>query len=206
MDTPSNIPYGLAIIVGLPLIVLIWIVVTSNRINQLRNLIKESWSDIDVQLKRRHDLIPNLVETVKGYATHEQTVLDRVMQARSMAMAPAANTSEVIAQETALVTALNGLMVRVEAYPQLKASAHFLALQQELANTEDRIAAARRFYNANVRDFNTMCQSFPSSVIANSKNLSPVPFFEVDSVAARDPVAVDMGSFGPGPGLTPGPH
>ena len=191
----TNIQIAFAVIIGLPLLVLIWVAVTGNRLNQLRNLIKESWSDIDVQLKRRHDLIPNLVETVKGYATHEQTVLDRVMQARSMAMAPAANTQEVIAQEAALVTALNGLFARVEAYPDLKASAQYLSLQQELANTEDRIAAARRFYNANVRDFNTMVQSFPSSIIAQAKNMEPWPFFELDSLDERAPVQVNLGSI-----------
>ena len=116
-------------------------------------------------------------------------------------MAPAANTQEIIAQESALVSALNGLFMRVEAYPQLKASAQFLALQQELANTEDRIAAARRFYNANVRDFNTMVQSFPSSIIAQAKNMTTWPFFELDSVSAREPVPVNLGSIDPGSGV-----
>ena len=201
MNNTGDIPYAYIAIVGVPLIVFIWIAMTGNRLNQLRNLIRESWSDIDVQLKRRHDLIPNLVETVKGYAAHEQAVLDRVMQARSMAMAQTDNAQQVVAQETALVSALNGLFVRVEAYPQLKASPQFLALQQELANTEDRIAAARRFYNANVRDYNTMVQSFPSSIIANAKNMTVWPFFELDSVQAREPVPVDM-SFGQGSGVS----
>ncbi len=191
MDQP-NIPFGLILAIGIPLIAIIWLIATSNRLIQLRNLIRESWADIDVQLKRRHDLIPNLVETVKGYAAHEQAVLDRVMQARAQAMTQTANLQQSIAQESILVGALNGLFARVEAYPQLKASQHFLALQQELANTEDRIAAARRFYNANIRDYNTLCDTFPPSLIASAMNMKPVPYLELDTVQALQPVNVSM--------------
>src|SRR5436309_13645830 len=116
----ASIPIVPIILIGVPLVVLIWIIVSSNRLIQLRNLLKESWSDIDVQLKRRHDLIPNLVETVKAYATHEQTVLQRVIEARNQAMVQTDSTAAQMAQESVLVQALNGLFARVEAYPQLK--------------------------------------------------------------------------------------
>jgi len=191
MNDPT-IPYPIIVALAIAVVGLFWLIATSNRLIQLRNLIRESWSDIDVQLKRRHDLIPNLVETVKGYAAHEQAVLDRVMEARAQAMAQSANVQQSIAQESILVGALNGLFARVEAYPQLKASQHFLALQQELANTEDRIAAARRFYNANIRDYNTLCDTFPASLIANAMNMKPVPYLELDTVQALQPVSVNL--------------
>lgn len=196
METPfGSLPVVPIVLVGFALIVLIWCISTKNRFTQLHNLMRESRSDIDVQLKRRHDLIPNLVETVRGYAAHEEAVLQKVMEARSQAVA---GGSASVPQEAALVAALNGLFARVEAYPELKASQHFLMLQQELANTEDRIAAARRFYNANVRDYNTMCGSFPASMLAGEQD-GPVPFLELDTVAALHAPAVDVSSLSAGP-------
>ncbi len=163
----------------LALAALIWFVSTKNRYAWLENLVRESWSGIDVQLKRRYDLVPNLVRVVQGYAAHEREVFERVTEARN----EAAKAVEVAAQARSnqvLVSALNGLIARAEAYPELKASANFLELQKELANTEDRIAAARRFYNANVRDFNTLLHSFPSSLL--SGNRRPKDFFECEEV------------------------
>jgi LemA protein len=159
----------------------------------LRNHISESWSDIDVVLKRRHDLIPNLVETVKGYAAYEQGVLERVIEARNRAVAAVGSVGEQASSEGELVHSVNRLLATAEAYPDLKASAQFLALQKELADTEDRIAAARRFYNANVREYNTMLETFPSSML--SGGAQPAQFFEVDNLAVREPVTVQAGQF-----------
>ena len=177
---------------------LLWVIITSNRLTQLRNLLRESWSDIDIQLKRRHDLIPNLVEVVRGYAVHEETVLDRVVQARQNAIVQTKSIANQIASESQLVGALNGLFARVEAYPDLKASQQYLALQQELIDTEDRIAAARRFYNANVRDFNTIVESFPSSIVASMVNFAPIPSLQFDAIEISTPISVNLGSLEPG--------
>jgi LemA protein len=204
MNDPVSIPIGPILIIAVPVIIFLWLVLTSNRLTQLRNLVRESWSDIEVQLKRRHDLIPNLVETVKGYAAHEQAVLDRVMQARAHAMSDGGNMASRIAEEGALVGALNGLFARVEAYPQLKASEHFLALQQELTNTEDRIAAARRFFNSNVRSYNTMCDSFPSGLIASLRTMKRIPYFEVDTVQALNSIPVNFQPLPDGSRILPG--
>lgn len=195
MDTPSQLPILPIILIAIPVLILIWAVITMNRLTQLRNMLRESWSDIDIQLKRRHDLIPNLVETVRGYAAHESSVLENVMQARAAAMVATKSPVAQLAVEGSVVSALNGMFAVVEGYPRLKASAQFVALQQELANTEDRIAAARRFYNANVRDYNTLCSSFPSSLIASLRGLSPIPFLELDTVNARQAPQINLSSM-----------
>ncbi len=164
---------------GTAFLLLVWIVGTLNRFVRLRNLIRESWADLDVALQRRHDLIPNLVETVKGYAAFEQQTLQRVIDARNQALGQAGTATAMFAgAETALTQALTGFFARVEAYPQLKSSEQFLSLQRELADTEDRIAAARRFYNANVRDYNIAIASFPASILRGGR--SPAPYFEAD--------------------------
>ncbi len=160
------------------LIPVLWLISTSNRFARLDNLIRESWANIDVQLKRRHDLIPNLVETVKAYAAHEQAVFDRVIAARNSAITGGPK------EETELAQSVNKLLAISESYPVLRSNTAFLELQHELSETEDRIAAARRFYNANIRDFNVLCQSFPSSLVAGSRQ--PKDFFEVDSISVRE--------------------
>ncbi len=195
MDNTSPVPIIPIILIAVPVLILIWAVITMNRLTQLRNMLRESWSDIDIQLRRRHDLIPNLVETVRGYAAHESSVLESVMQARAAAMVATKSPVAQLAVEGSVVSALNGMFVVAEGYPRLKASAQFVALQQELANTEDRIAAARRFYNANVKDYNTLCASFPSSLIAGLRGLSPITFLELDTVNARQAPQINLSSM-----------
>jgi LemA protein len=160
-------------------------VASYNRFVRQRNLVQESWRQVDVELTRRHDLVPNLVETVKGYAAHERQTLDDVTRARSMAAAPGSGPTEQAAQEKALSGALRQLFAVAEAYPDLKASASFLDLQRQLADTEDRIAAARRFYNGNVRALNTRVESFPSSVVAGVFGFREAQYFTTDEVVER---------------------
>ena len=184
----------LAIIIGLAGIV------SYNRFVKQRNLCKESWRQIDVELQRRHDLIPNLVETVKGYATQERGVLESVTQARAAAESvrrdPGAGPAQQAQAEGALGRAVTGLFATVEAYPQLQSNQNFLVLQQQLAETEDRIAAGRRFYNANVRGYNTRIEAFPSSLIAKTGNFAPEEYFEVDDPNVRANVAVNFSEVG----------
>lgn len=144
-----------------------------------RNRVDEAWSDIEVQLKRRYDLIPNLVNTVKGYAKHEEGVLTKVTDARSKAML-APTPPQKLAAENELTSTIRSLFAVAENYPDLKANQNFLGLQQDLTDTEDKIQAARRFYNGNVRDFNTKLQVFPTSIIANTFGFKPKTFFDVD--------------------------
>ena len=159
--------FGPLIFVGIIfLLPVIYIVLTYNTLVALRNHIRDAWSNIDTELKRRYDLIPNLVATVKGYAAHEKEIFERVTQLRSQCMASQGAPHEQAADENQLVDALKQLLAVVENYPQLKADQHFLKLQRELVNTEDRIQAARRFFNGNVRDYRNKCETFPSSVIA----------------------------------------
>jgi LemA protein len=178
-----------ALVVGLPLL---WLIANFNRLARVRQHIRESWSDIEVELKRRYDLIPNLVETVRGYAKHERDVLESVIQLRNKAMANhgAANTQAV--DETALQIGVKRLFAVAEGYPTLKADAHFLALQQELGNTEDRIAAARRFFNGNVREMNQLCESFPTNILASSFGFERATYFELTSDAERVVPRVDL--------------
>jgi LemA protein len=170
----------------------VWLVASHNRFVRQRTLVDESWGDIDVELSRRHDLIPNLVETVQGYAAHEREVLETLVRARDAASAhrgerPAAREGF----EETVTSALQSVLARVEAYPDLKASAGFLDLQRQLTLTEDRIAAARRFYNGNVRSYNTRVQTFPSNVVAGLFGFRARDFFEVKDAATASVPGVD---------------
>ena len=173
-------------------VVLLWIAVMFNTLVRGRNTCDESWSDIDTELKRRYDLIPNLVEVVKGYAKHEREVLQRVAQARAAAVASTGSPESQARDENVLVHNLRQLLALVENYPDLKANRNFLALQEELSNTEDRIQRARRFYNANVRDYNTRCEVFPSNLIAGSFGFQRREFFEIDNAIQREAPAVKL--------------
>ena len=184
------------VILALALIAVIWGVATYNGFVRLRNLVQEAWRQIDVELHRRHDLIPNLVETVKGYAAHERAVFDEVTAARAAAAAPGSSPAEQAVQENQLTAALGRLFAVAEAYPQLRAADNFLALQAELTNTEDRIAAGRRFYNANVRQLNTKVESFPSNLIAGWFHFTRAEYFEAEDPAVRAVPTVDFGTAG----------
>jgi len=183
----------LIVLVVLIALLVLYAVVTFNRIVRLRNQAEEAFSDIDVQLKRRHDLIPNLVETVKGYAAHERQVFENVTAARSNAVA--AQGPEAQAQaENQLTGALRQLFAVAENYPDLKASTNFLELQNELTDTEDKIQASRRFYNMTVRDLNIKVETFPSRVIANMRGIHKRDFFELDEPADREVPTVSFGT------------
>ena len=187
---------GLPCCVVIGVIALIVILVFVGMYNSLvsgRNHVRESWSGIDTELKRRYDLIPNLVETVKGYAQHERQVLQLVIEARTRAVASTGSPAAQAADENVLVGALKQLFAVAEAYPDLKANQGFLALQHQLSETEDRIQAARRFYNANVRDYNNRCEMFPTNVLASPFQFKPAEFFEIDSAVERQAPSVDLG-------------
>jgi LemA protein len=184
---------SLILLIVVALVVLVplgWFVAVFNRFTRLRQHLRESWSDIEVEMQRRYELIPNLVATVKGYAEHEREVLSEVTELRNRAAANHGPVSSQGRDERALELGLKKLYAVVEAYPGLKASAHFLALQQELTLTEDRIAAARRFYNGNVRDLNQLCESFPTSIVASMTGFEQGEYFESD--AGNQPVSVTM--------------
>ncbi len=151
-----------------------------NGLIALRNHIRDAWANVDAELKRRYELIPNLVATVKGYAAHESAVLDSVTELRARCAANDGSVARQSADESRLVGALSRLFVVAENYPELKASENFLQLQNELVNTEDRIQAARRFYNGNVRDYRNKCESFPSSIVASMFSFEPESYFEVE--------------------------
>ncbi len=179
------------IILGIIVVVILWFVGAYNGFVSLRNRTKEAWADIEVQLKRRYDLIPNLVNTVKGYATHESSAFENVTKARSMAMGAQGPTTDHAQAENMLTGALKSVFAIAEAYPDLKANQNFLSLQGELSDTENKIQAARRFYNANVRDLNTKVESFPSNLIANMFNFVKMEFFDLpDNDVAQNPVEV----------------
>ena len=172
-------------------LIILWIIVAFNGLVSLRNRTGEAWADIEVQLKRRYDLIPNLVNTVKGYATHESTAFENVTKARSMAMGASGPTADHAQAENMLSGALKSLFAISEAYPELKANTNFLALQNELSDTENKIQASRRFYNANVRDMNTKIEVFPSNIIASMFGFMKKEFFDLgDNDAAQNPVEV----------------
>ena len=179
----------LALIVLMPLV---WLIANFNRFTRVVQHIRESWSDIEVEMKRRYELIPNLVETVKGYAKHERDVLEQVVQLRNKAMASTGTASEQAVDEAALQTGMKRLFAVAEAYPTLKADTHFLALQQELANTEDRIAAARRFFNGNVREMNQLCDQFPSNLIASVFGFERASYLELSNEAERVVPRIDL--------------
>ncbi|MBI2551207.1 LemA family protein [Candidatus Uhrbacteria bacterium] len=170
----------------LPVILIAWIIVLYNGLIQGRNRVDEAWSDIDVQLKRRYDLIPNVVETVRGYAKHEEGVFTKVTEARTAAMS-ATTPAQHGAAENMLSGALKSLFAVAEAYPQLQAAGNFLNLQQQLGDTEDKIQASRRFYNANVRDFNTKIQAFPANLLANAMGFMKREFFDAPDTAMEVP-------------------
>ena len=170
-------------------LLVIWFGVLYNILIKLRTRVREAWSDIDVQLKRRYNLIPNLVETVKGYAAHEKEVFEKVTEARTRAMAAKTPTDHAQA-ENMLTGALKTLFAVSENYPQLRASENFLELQKELRDTEDKIQAARRFYNSNVREYNIKIQSLPDVLIASLFGFKKEDFFEIQETSAREPVQV----------------
>lgn len=171
-----------AVVILLPVI---WLIATYNSLVKLRFHCRNSWSNIDTELKRRYDLIPNLVEAVKGYAKHESEVLQAVTDARVKALASTGSPGSQAKDENALIGSLRHLFAVVENYPNLKASQSFLKLQSQLAETEDRIQAARRFYNGNVRDLNTLAQMFPSNIVASMFGFRGEEFFEIDQVSQR---------------------
>jgi len=173
-------------------IAVIWFIYTYNHFVRLITRAREAWSDIEVQMKRRYDLIPNLVNTVKGYATHESTAFENVTKARAMAIG-AQNIEEKGKAENMLSGALKSLFAVAEAYPDLKANQNFLELQRELSDTENKIQAARRFYNTNVRDLNIATDTFPSNFVARTFNFAKMEFFDLEgSEAAREPVKVQF--------------
>ncbi|MEK7560894.1 MAG: LemA family protein [Patescibacteria group bacterium] len=181
---------GLYIVGGIVAVLVVWFVAIYNGLVRSRMRIKEAWSDIEVQLKRRYDLIPNVVETVKGYAGHEKNVLESVTAARTNALG-AGTAREHAAAENALTSTLKTLFAVAESYPDLKANVNFLDLQRELADTENKIQAARRFYNAQVRDFNVKIDSFPSNTVAGMFGFVKREFFDLDDAdAAQQPVKV----------------
>lgn len=179
----------LYIVLAVLVLIILWAIFVYNRLIVLRNRAKEAWSDIDVQLKRRYNLIPNLVGTVKGYAAHERELFEKVTEARARAMG-AKTMGERAQAENALSSTLKTLFAVAENYPQLKASENFLELQRELRDTEDKIQAARRFYNGNVRDLNIKIESFPAKIAASLFGFKQMSLFEIEEAAAREPVKV----------------
>ena len=177
------------VLIAILAILVIWLIVIFNGLVSLRNRTKEAWSDIDVQLKRRYDLIPNLVETVKGYAKHERELFERVTEARTAAI-KATGVKEQEKAENMLTGALKSVFAVAENYPQLRASENFQKLQDELTDTENKIEASRRFYNANVRDLNIKIESFPSNIVARTFNFQKSDLFELKELTAREPVKV----------------
>lgn len=180
-------PIWLIIGVAAAALLLLYVVLNYNALVRLRQQCRESWSGIDTELRRRYDLIPNLVATVQGYAQHERQVLQAVVEARSRAVASTGSPQSQAKDENVLVGTLRQLFAVAEGYPELKASRNFLQLQEELSNTEDRIQAARRFYNANVRDMNTRVEVFPSNLIAGVFGFQPLEFFEIEEAMRAAP-------------------
>jgi LemA protein len=199
------------IVLGVVVLVGLGFALSYNRFVSQRQLIKNAWSNIDTELRRRYDLIPNLVETVKGYAAHEREVFEEVARTRSMAAGATGSPAAQAAAEGPFVQALGKLFAVAENYPDLKANQNFLALQSELSNTEDRIQTARRFYNSNVRDFNRRVQAFPSSIIAGMFHFQAAEYFEIpDAVREAGPPQVNFTAPGPSisfgtPGSTSAP-
>jgi len=187
----SGLAWGgvaLIVLLGLGAIILIvalWFVVTYNGLVRLRNAVKNAWSQIDVQLKRRYDLIPNLVETVKGYAGHEKTTLENVVKARQAGIA-AKTVKDQAAAENMITGALRQLFALSEAYPNLKANENFLALQEELSSTENKISFSRQYYNDTVQTFNTRQEMFPANLVASMLGFQPAEFFEIELAAERE--------------------
>jgi LemA protein len=175
----------LLIVIGILAVVAVAVIAIYNGLVRLRNEVRNAWSQIDVQLKRRHDLIPNLVETVKGYMTHERETLQNITEARSRAV-QATGVAQQAQAEGALTRALGQLYVVVENYPDLKANQNFLALQEELTSTENKIGFARQFYNDRTMTYNTKIESFPSNIVAGLFNFEKAEFFEIEDAAERE--------------------
>ena len=197
----------LPVIILLVIVVLLvlWFIGLYNRIVGLRNNVEASWKQVDVQLQKRYDLIPNLVETVKGYAAHEKETLERVIQARNAAMAAGGNVAQHAEAENMLTGALKSIFALSEAYPDLKANQNFLMLQQELSSIENKIAYSRQHYNDVVRSYNTMQQQFPANLVAGMAGATPKEYFELTEPGARDAVKVDFGTSTAPPVSTPPP-
>jgi LemA protein len=174
----------IAVAAALPLV---FVAATYNRLVALKNHIRDAWANIDTELKRRYDLIPRLVATVKGYAAHERSVMEEVTRLRAQCIANTGAVAAQAADEERLVGAVRRLLAVVESYPDLKADRHFLELQRELVNTEDRIQAARRFYNGNVRDYRNSCETFPSNLVATVFGFKPQDYFSVEPVVREAP-------------------
>ncbi len=183
------IQYFPYIILGILIFIVLYVVFAYNRLIVLRNRVQEAWADIDVQLKRRYDLIPNLVETVKGYAIHEREVFEKVTEARTRAMG-AQTMKEHSEAENFLSQTLKSLFAVAENYPQLRAVENFLELQREVRDTEDKIQAARRFYNGNVREMNILIESVPANVVANLFGFKKAEFFEIEEAKEKEPVKI----------------
>jgi LemA protein len=188
----------LYVILGLVLLALVFGVASYNRFVTQRNLIRDAFANIDTELRRRYDLIPNLVETVRGYAAHERETFEAVTRARAAAVSATGSPAEQAAAEGPLVAALRQLLVVAENYPDLKANQNFLQLQGELANTEDRIQTSRRFYNANVREYNRRVQSVPSNIIASMFNFREEEFFEIEPAMRETVEEAPRVDFSPG--------
>jgi LemA protein len=187
------------VVIGIIILLGLGLLVSYNRFVSQRTLIKNAWANIDTELRRRYDLIPNLVETVKGYASHEREVFEEVARTRSMAASTTGSPAQQAAAEGPFVAALGKLFAVAENYPELKANQNFLALQSELSNTEDRIQASRRFYNANVQGYNRRVQSFPSVLVARSFGFKEEEFFEIEPAlraAVEQAPRVDFGTGG----------
>ena len=186
------------VVIGVLVLLAILGIVSYNRFVSQKQLIRDSWANIDTELRRRYDLIPNLVETVRGYASHERAVFENVTRARAAAASATGSPAEQAAAEGPFVAALRQLFAVVENYPDLKANQNFLALQQELSNTEDRLQTSRRFYNANVRNYNERVQQFPSMIIARMFGFEQEEFFEVDdALREAGPPRVDFTGSAP---------
>ncbi|MGH3112112.1 MAG: LemA family protein [Gaiellaceae bacterium] len=186
------------IVIGVLVLLAILGIVSYNRFVSQKQLIRDSWANIDTELRRRYDLIPNLLETVRGYASHERAVFENVTRARAAAASATGSPAEQAAAEGPFVAALRQLFAVVENYPDLKANQNFLALQQELSNTEDRLQTSRRFYNANVRNYNERVQQFPSTIIARTFGFEQEEFFEVDdALREAGPPRVDFTGSAP---------
>jgi LemA protein len=196
----------LLIVVAVVVLLAIVGVVSYNRFISQKNLIKDAWANIDTELRRRYDLIPNLVETVKGYASHEREVLEEVTRARAMAASATGSPAAQAAAEGPFVAALRQLFAVVENYPDLKANQNFLQLQSELTNTEDRLQTARRFYNANVREYNQRVKQVPSVIVASLFGFKEEEFFEVDdAIRESGPPKVEFGTGEATPSAPPPP-
>jgi len=179
------------VLIGIAVILIFWLVAIYNGLVSLRNRTKEAWSDIDVQLKRRYDLIPNLVNTVKGYAKHEKELFEKVTEARTSAI-KASGVKKQQEAENVLTSALKSVFAVAENYPELRASENFQKLQDELTDTENKIEAARRFYNANVRDLNIKIEKFPDNIVASTFGFKKSELFEMEQVTEKEPVKVEF--------------